>query len=62
MRYMQDMTLEDVRKILEENRQYTRNDQDNKPFPWDRSYMTGYADGIEYACWLLSRIKQGSKL
>ena len=54
---MQDMTLEHVRKMLEENCQHTRNNQDNKPFPWDRGYMTGYADGIEYACWLLSRIK-----
>lgn len=57
MSHMQDMTLEHVRKMLEENCQHTRNNRDNKPFPWDRGYMTGYADGIEYACWLLSRIK-----
>lgn len=55
---MQDMTLEHAKKTLEENCRHARENQNGKPFPWDRGYVTGYADGLEYGYRLLERIRR----
>lgn len=54
---VQNMTLEHAKKTLEENCRHARGSQNGKPFPWDRGYVTGYADGLEYGCRLLERIR-----
>lgn len=33
----------------------------NRQFPWDRGYMEGYADGIEYAYDVICRIERESQ-